>query len=50
MSRKTSHNLWVIDLTSEVTGWHEILKETVHLQKNIKQSIFKQILYLKCEE
>ena len=27
-----------------------VLKETVHLQKNIKQSIFKQILYLKCEE
>ena len=26
------------------------LKETVHLQKNDKQIIFKQILYLKCEE
>ena len=26
------------------------LKETVHLQKNVKQIIFKQILYLKCEE
>ena len=27
-----------------------VLKETVHLQKNVKQFIFKQILYLKCEE
>ena len=27
-----------------------VLKETVHLQKNVKQIIFKQILYLKCEE
>ena len=26
------------------------LKETVHLQKNVKQIIFKQILYLKCEK
>ena len=29
-------------------GWS--LKETVHLQKNVTQIIFKQILYLKCEE
>ena len=26
------------------------LKKTAHLQKNVKQIIFKQILYLKCEE
>ena len=27
-----------------------VLKETVHLQKDVKQIIFKQIVYLKCEE
>ena len=26
------------------------LKETVHIEKNVKQIIIKQILYLKCEE
>ena len=30
--------------------FHKRLKETVPLQKNMKQSIFKQILYLKYEE
>ena len=33
-------NVWLIPL----------LKEAVHLQKNVKQIIFKQILCLKCEE
>ena len=27
-----------------------VLKGTVHLQKNVKQIIFKQILLLRCEE
>ena len=27
-----------------------LLKETVHLQKNVKQTIFKQIVYLNCKE
>ena len=36
--------------TLKKTNKRYTLKETVHLQKNIKQIIFKQILYIKCEE
>ena len=40
------HNQCSFDVPHRV--YH--LKETVHLQKNVKQIILKQILYLKCEE
>ena len=33
-----------------VRGYVRILKETVHLQENIKQIISRQVLYLICEE